>query len=45
MLSFSDADVTALGGEGIASEEDLRYAEFVDFPTAVFIIKRRKLSI
>ena len=36
-------DVQELQNVGIGGEDDLRYAEFVDLPEAIAIIKRRKL--
>ena len=42
---ISDQEVVTLDGVGITTEDDLRYAEFVDLPNTIPVIKRRKLNI
>ena len=40
-----EMDVQELQHIGVISEEELHYAEFVYYPKAISIIKRRKLDI
>jgi hypothetical protein len=42
---LSDQEIEGLTTIGIATEDDLRYAEFVDLPVIIPVIKRRKLNI
>ena len=45
IISLSDAEVTAVKGIGIDTEDDLRFSQFVDFPAEIPVIKRRKLEL
>ena len=45
IAGLSVNDVQELQNQGITSEDDLRYAEFVDLPGAIAVIKRRKLDM
>ena len=38
-------DIVEFQNVGISGEDDLRYAEFVDLPGSIAIIKRRKLDM
>ena len=38
-------DCTALENEGIITEEDLQFLEFVDLPATIPVVKRRKLNL
>ena len=40
-----DAEIAELQGLGIANEQDLQFAEFVDYPEYIPLIKRRKLDV
>ena len=42
---LTDAEVAELQGLGVNSEEDLQFAEFVNYPPAIPLIKRRKLDV
>ena len=41
---MTSSEIVELQQIGITDEDDLRYAEFVDFPVIIPIIKRRKLN-
>ena len=44
IATLNDGDIASLSGDGIETEDDLRYLEFQDFPAAMSIVKRRKLG-
>ena len=44
IASLSDQDVLQLNTEGITTEDDLRYIQFVDYPDTIPVVKRRKLE-
>ena len=45
IAGLNDQDVQQLDTMGCATEDDLRYLTFVDFPAQIGLIKRRKLMI
>ena len=45
IANLSDADCQALDNDGITTEEDLRFLEFVDLPATIAVVKRRKLNV
>jgi len=45
IVTLNDDDITALQALSVTSEEDLKFLEFVDFPTVINIVKRRKLAL
>lgn len=45
VAGLADADVGLLQADGIDNEEDMRFLQFIDFPVAIPIVKRRKLEI
>ena len=45
LASLDDADVTAINGAGINNVNDLSYLRFEDLPSAVNVVKRRKIDL
>ena len=45
VTNMTSSEVVELQQIGITDEDDLRYAEFVDFPENVPVIKRRKIKM
>ena len=45
VTNMTSSEVVELQQIGITDEYDLRYAEFVDFPLIIPVIKRRKLNM
>ena len=45
LASLDDADVTAINGAGINNVNDLSYIRFEDLPSAVNVVKRRKIDL
>ena len=43
IANLSDADCQALIADGVTTENNLRFLEYVDLPVTIAVVKRRKL--
>ena len=45
IIGLTDAEVAIVQGIGGATEDDLSYTKFVDYPITIPVVKRRKLEL